>query len=41
MTQNMMYVKNAALIEFIYEKYSNISKTNLSDISSEDSDVIE
>jgi hypothetical protein len=36
----MKYVKVKELMEFILEKYNNISKTNLSDITSEESDEV-
>jgi hypothetical protein len=36
----MKYVKVKELMEFILEKYNNISKTNISDITSEDSDDV-
>ena len=36
----MKYVKVKELMEYILEKYNNISKTNISDITSEDSDEV-
>jgi hypothetical protein len=36
----MKYVKVKELMEFILEKYNNISKTNISDITSDESDEV-